>query len=191
MLTRAQFLAKYYPEMVAVTQGSGLFPQVMAAQAIVESSGLVKGLYYPGESILAKQANNYFGIKASSQWKGDTITLKTGEYYNGKKVIENGTFRKYPTTKAGFEDYKNFLKTNPRYTKAGVFSATTPAAQAQALQAAGYATDPNYSKLLINVMNGFSNLIKTIKNNPIASSGTALLVGALLFFLITSKKTKK
>lgn len=187
MLTRAQFLAKYYPEMVAVTQGSGLFPQVMAAQAIVESSGLVNGLYYPAESILAKQANNYFGIKASSQWKGDTITLKTGEYYNGKKVIESGTFRKYPTTKAGFEDYKNFLKSNPRYTTAGVFTATTPAAQAQALQKAGYATDPNYAKLLTSVMNGFSELIKTIKSSPIAQGGTALLLILGLFFLIGSK----
>lgn len=190
MLTRAQFLQKYYPEMIAVTKDTGLFPQVMAAQAIVESSGLVNGLYYPGESILAKQANNYFGIKTSSQWKGETITLKTGEYYNGKKVIESGTFRKYPTTKAGFEDYKNFLKSNPRYTAAGVFKATTPAAQAQALQAAGYATDPNYSKLLIGVMAGFDNIIKTIKNIPIIKGGTALIIAVALFFLIGYKNKK-
>lgn len=191
MLTRAQFIEKYYPEMVAVTKDSGIFPQVMAAQAIVESSGLVNGLYYPAESILAKQANNYFGIKASAQWKGETITLKTGEFYNGKRVIESGTFRKYPTTKAGFEDYKNFLKSNPRYTTAGVFKATTPAAQAQALQAAGYATDPNYSKLLIGVMAGFDNIIKNIKNSPIIKGGTALIIALALFFLITYKKRRK
>jgi len=137
----------------------------------------------PGQSLLSRQANNYFGIKADPSWKGQFIELKTGEYLNGQYVSISGKFRKYATVADSFADYINFLKKNPRYTTAGVFSASTPEAQALALQKAGYATDPNYSKLIVGVMNSIKGWIPKI-----GGVALGLLVPAILFFLIFRKK---
>lgn len=182
-MTREQFVKTYYPQAAAAAAGTGIFPQVMISQAIIESSGRVDGVWMPGQSLLSRQANNYFGIKADPSWKGQFIELKTGEYLNGQYVSISGKFRKYATVADSFADYINFLKKNPRYTTAGVFSASTPEAQALALQKAGYATDPNYSKLIVGVMNSIKGWIPKI-------GGVALgfLFPAILFFLIFRKK---
>jgi len=160
------------------TAGSGIFPSVLLSQAIIESSGLVNGTYVPGQSLLAKNYNNYFGIKASSQWKGKTVTLQTGEVVNGKRVTVPGTFRVYDSAKDSFADFVKFLKTNPRYTTAGVFSATTPSQQAERIAAAGYATDPNYSNLVKSIIKSIENIKPAIF--PITTI-TALLL--LLLFI--------
>lgn len=178
-MTREQFIKQYYPAAAQVTQGSGIFPEVMMAQAILESSGRVDGQWFVGQSLLARAGNNYFGIKASPGWKGEVISLRTGEYLNGQRVTVTGQFRKYPTVMDSFRDYVRFLKENPRYEKAGVFAATTPAAQTAALQRAGYATDPNYSKILNSVMDGFKKWIPSV---PVVAFG--LLLPAVIFFLI-------
>jgi len=155
---------------------SGIYPAVMIAAAILESSGLVSGQYVPGASLLAKNANNYFGIKASPGWTGDTIALRTGEYINGQRVTVTGVFRKYPTVKDSFSDYVNFLQVNPRYRAAGVFSANGAAAQADALQAAGYATDPAYAKKLKSIMEDIAEMIP----REIAAAGAGLFFLALI-----------
>lgn len=173
MLTREEFVKKYYPSVALIAKDTNVFPQVMMAQSIIESSGRVNGVWYPGQSLLAKNANNYFGIKADSSWKGSTITLNTGEYLNGQYVTVSGKFRKYATVDDSFKDYIKFLKSNPRYTSAGVFTATTPLQQAQRLQAAGYATDPLYANLINGVMNSIAKYIPSI---PVMAGGTALIV---------------
>jgi len=175
-MTREQYIKKYWPAFVAITDGTGIFPDVMAAQSIIESQGKVNGTYEPGGSQLAKLANNYFGIKDSSTWKGETITLRTGEIYNGQPVVVSGRFRKYSTPLDSFKDYVNFLKSNPRYANAGVFTAKTPQEQSAALLKAGYATNPAYASLIDAVASGIKKYIPTLKN-----TGTALMVAALFF----------
>jgi len=184
-MTREQFIKKYYPIAEKLTAGTNIFPSVMLAQAIIESSGRVDGVWLVGQSLLSRAANNYFGIKDSAGWKGQTISLKTGEFLNGQKVTVTGVFRKYATVEDSFRDYINFLQVNPRYKTAGVFTAKTPQEQTAALQKAGYATDPNYSKLLNAVMEGFKKWIPKIP--PIAFG---LLPLGIIFFL-TYKIIKK
>jgi len=182
-MSREEFIKAYYNTAKSLTAGTGIFPEVMLAQAILESSGKVNGVWKVGQSLLSRAANNYFGIKSSPAWKGETISLKTGEVVNGQRVTVTGVFRKYDSIGDSFKDYINFLKVNPRYTAAGVFTATTPAAQAEALQRAGYATDPNYSNLLNSIITGFQ---KWIPKATIAFS--FLIPAALIFFLIYRKK---
>lgn len=182
-MTREQYIKQYWPAFVAITNGTGIFPEVMAAQSIIESQGKVNGNYEPGASQLAKLANNYFGIKDSSTWKGETITLKTGEIYNGQPVIVAGRFRKYATPLDSFKDYVKFLKSNPRYSSAGVFTAKTPQEQSAALLKAGYATNPAYASLIDAVAAGVKKYIPTIKN-----TGTALIVAALFFLAYKTLK---
>lgn len=139
-LSRSQFIEKYAPFSRVAAVGTGLFPSVFMAQAILESNN--------GNSSLTKEANNFFGIKASTGWKGETITKRTREVVNGQEIYVDAKFRKYPNALSSFLDRANFLIVNSRYKNAGVFTAKTPEAQADALQKAGYATDPNYANLL-------------------------------------------
>lgn len=161
-MTREEFVKAYYPLAEAITKGTGIFPLTLLSQAIVESSGKVGGIWIPGQSTLSKLANNYFGIKASLGWKGATIALQTGEVIDGKKVTITGTFRKYPSVEDSFRDYVKFLKENPRYEKSGVFQAKDVSDQAKRLQAAGYATDPNYATLISSIASRIRSFVPTI-----------------------------
>lgn len=144
-LTRSQYVQKFAPVAKMAAKGTGLFPSVFMAQAILESNN--------GNSTLAFAHNNHFGIKADKSWKGKIAMMKTREVIGGKEVYVDAPFRKYDTPQASFMDRVMFLESMPRYTNAGVFTAKTPEAQAQALQKAGYATDPKYSELLIKLIN--------------------------------------
>ena len=125
----------------------GLFPSLTIAQSVQESGwGLTSGLATDGKAA--------FGIKADKSWTGKVYNGKTFEYGANGKYNTTAGFRAYNSIDESIIDRANFLAKNSRYSKAGVFSATTPAEQAKALQRAGYATDPNYASGLINLING-------------------------------------
>lgn len=189
-MNRVEWIKKYGPDAVAAAQDSGIFPSVMLSQAILESSGKVGGVYEPAQSLLAKNANNLFGIKAGAGWSGPTITLKTGEYLNGQYVTVNGVFRKYASFGESFKDYINFLKVNPRYAAAGVFTAKTPQEQADALQRAGYATDPLYSSKIKSIIESIKSYIPA----PVvvaAGAGGLLLAGLIVYYFYNQKQNGK
>jgi flagellum-specific peptidoglycan hydrolase FlgJ len=91
---------------------------------------------------------NYFGIKADKSWKGNKEAVPTHEYVDGQKKKMVEPFRSYNSPEEAVDDYVKFLKINKRYTKAGLFETKTPAEYFNALQSAGYATDPNYATKL-------------------------------------------
>jgi len=96
-------------------------------------------------------SHNVFGIKATKGWKGRTVTALTTEYVNGEAHHVTAKFRAYDSYEHAMTDYANLLKNNPRY--AGVLSASRSAEGfAHGMQKAGYATDPNYAKKLISIM---------------------------------------
>lgn len=143
-LTRDQYIEKIWKAAVEACRGKGLFPSVMIAQGILESGN--------GNSGLAKSYNNHFGIKAGVDWTGKVANLNTKEVIDGDVVPEHAFFRVYDSIEAGFKDRNAFLKKNPRYTKAGVFSAKTPDEQIYSLAKAGYATDPDYARKLKSII---------------------------------------
>ena len=101
--------------------------------------------------------NNLFGIKADSSWTGKTFTSETQEDDgSGNLVTVTATFRAYDSISDSVLDRCKFLKENQRYTDAGVFSASTPEAQVQALKDAGYATDSNYVSKLVGIINDYN-----------------------------------
>lgn len=126
-----------------------VFPSLIIAQAIHESGW--------GKSGLATKGNNLFGIKADSRWQGAKINMRTAEYTKGnKKYYINADFRKYGSFNESVVDHGRFLSENQRYSKHGVFTAKTSSEQAQALQRAGYATDPNYASKLISTIKSYN-----------------------------------
>ena len=81
-----------------------------------------------GKSDLSVKANNLFGIKADSSWKGESVSMTTSEYYND--VIQD-KFRQYKNKADSVDDYGKFLVENDRYEKNGLFDATQYIGQAK------------------------------------------------------------
>ena len=123
------------------------------AQAILESGW--------GKSGLAKNANNYFGIKAGSSWKGSTITLETQEEYTkGKYTTIKAKFRKYKNMEEGIRGYFEFIS-NSRY--CNLKGVTDPKIYLENIKKDGYATSSKYVTNLISVITK-NNLTKYDKD---------------------------
>ena len=143
-MTPVEFIEKFGKYFVEATEGTTIFPSVKAAQCVQETG-------WGQHSI----GNNIFGIKADGQyskyWKGASTKAVSPEVNNGVTSSEKSSFRVYNSPEDSIRDHTEFLKQNARYD--AVFNATTPEEQAQAIQAAGYATDPNYAANLISIIN--------------------------------------
>jgi len=99
---------------------------------------------------------NLFGIKATAGWKGKTVETVTTEYVNGVKQKHVTKFRAYDSYADSFKDFAKLMQNNPRYQ--GVMSNLhNSESYAQAMQKAGYATDPNYANKLASVINKVSS----------------------------------
>lgn len=165
-MTNAEFVKKYGAGAIAAAKGSGIFPETLLAQAILESRS--------GTSTLTTRYFAFFGIKADSSWHGPSVNMKTGEVFDGKKTTINSNFRAYGNFAESAADYINFLKTNTRYTNAGVFMAKNYSDQIKAIAKAGYATGVNYASTVINIANGIvDDIVGIAKNNKLG----------ILFFL--------
>jgi len=141
-MERRDFTNKYYPLAIEAGNGTPIFPET-----IITAAGLESGW---GESQLAKIYNNFFGFKSSKSWidsGGKVIKLPTKEVINGTTRTIDALFRVYNSPTDSFKDYVRLLQTT-RYVNAGVTTAKDSVSQFQALQKAGYATDPYYSSKL-------------------------------------------
>lgn len=140
-----QKLADWTREMMdcagPTAAGLGCSKEAIIAQAALESNW--------GQTAIG---HNLFGIRADASWRGATRTVQTREVVNGQEVYGPGLFRDYPTYAESIADHFAFLKANSRYAAAGVFNAGSDRAYFEALQRAGYATDPNYATALMNML---------------------------------------
>jgi hypothetical protein len=118
---------------------TGVPASVTLAQAILESGW--------GDSHMG-DAWNFFGIKAH----GDEpfIVKRTREVVDGKDIFIDAKFRRFASMEDCFCEHGKFLRDNPRYAPA--FKTTDCESFARAIHAAGYATDPHYSELLIRLI---------------------------------------
>ena len=105
-------------------------------------------------------ANNLFGIKATSAWKGAVAEVKTTEYIDGQARKVVAKFRAYASAEDSFRDYARMMKNSPRYAAvvaqvsgAQADSASAASHFASGLQRAGYATDPAYAQKLAGMIN--------------------------------------
>ena len=189
LLNRENWVKKYWLDAIAATAGTGIFPETMLAMAVVESQGRADdGNYYPGLGLTARKANNYFGIKASSAWKGQTIDLPTPG--DADKISK---FRVYASLKDSIKDFVKFLQENPRYTKAGVFAAPDYVSQIMAIAKAGYSESGTYAAVVTSIANKVKNYVKDIIV-PIAQNGKyiPILVAALIITgLLISKNLRQ
>ena len=108
---------------------------ITLAQGILESGA--------GQSTLATQGNNHFGIKCHG-WKGRTV-------YRDDDA-RNECFRAYDSPFDSYEDHSRFLATGQRYRSLFQLKLTDYRGWANGLKAAGYATNPQYAQRLIDII---------------------------------------
>jgi flagellar rod assembly protein/muramidase FlgJ len=140
------FIAQIAPGAQTAFKQYGVPASVSIAQAILESGW--------GKSGLSQKAFNLFGIKADSNWHGASVNMPTTEYLHGKKMTVNAPFRKYKSFSESIHDHAEFLKNNHRYEPA--FQCTTGVSFASEIANCGYATDPAYAHLLIQLIRQYS-----------------------------------
>ena len=118
----------------------GIPASIKLAQGIIESGN--------GGSRLAVQANNHFGIKCKTGWKGATISHDDDD--------KGECFRKYRSAEESYTDHSVFLSTTPRYALLFELSPTDYEGWARGLKACGYATNPQYAEILIRVIEDYN-----------------------------------
>ena len=118
---------------------TGVPAAIKLGQAILESQ--------TGKSRLATEANNHFGIKCKTEWRGPKI------YHNDDANGE--CFRVYDNADASYIDHSNFLKTRTHYSFLFKLDVRDFTSWAFGLKQAGYATNPNYPAQLIKAINDY------------------------------------
>jgi flagellar protein FlgJ len=125
----------------------GVSPQALVAQAALET-GWGRAVIQHNDG---RSSHNLFGIKADARWGGEQVHVSSLEYVDGTVVRQRAAFRAYDSYADSFSDYVDFLKSNPRYGNA-LNHAHDPVAFTQALQRAGYATDPEYAQKIQGIL---------------------------------------
>jgi len=131
-----------------IKPGEDLSALGITAQILFESTW--------GKSDLSSKYNNFGGIKADKNWKGNSVQLRDG---NGNMQ----SWRVFPTLKDGLKEQVYFYIDNPRYRKAGVFNTKSPQEHLQKVTAAGYA-EPDYAQKIGGLLNKLPE--KLSKYNP-------------------------
>jgi flagellum-specific peptidoglycan hydrolase FlgJ len=123
--------------------------QEMNQYGIPASITLAQGLFESGNGNgdLAKIANNHFGIKCTSDWKGKS-------YYKDDDNT-NDCFRVYDNPEDSYRDHSDFLK-RKRYAFLFELDKNDYVGWANGLKQAGYATNPKYPQLLINIIQKYN-----------------------------------
>jgi flagellar protein FlgJ len=155
--TPENFVRVLWPHARRAARALGVAPEALMAQAALETGW--------GRSVIhhedGRSSHNLFGIKADARWSGEQVGVSSLEYIDGAMVRQRSAFRAYDSYAASFNDYVDFLKSNPRYGEA-LKRAHDPVAFSGALQRAGYATDPAYA-----------SKIQGILGNPVLADATA------------------
>ncbi len=118
----------------------GIPASITLAQGLLESAA--------GQSTLARKANNHFGIKCGSSWRGPYM-LRDDDAPNEK-------FRSYSSVAESYEDHSLFLRNNRRYAALFTLRPTDYKGWARGLKKAGYATAPTYASSLIRIIENYN-----------------------------------
>ncbi|MBL7939466.1 MAG: glucosaminidase domain-containing protein [Flavobacteriales bacterium] len=145
--TAEEYIAEWKDVAVLKMKEHGIPASITLAQGLLESGN--------GNSELAREGNNHFGIKCTPDWTGGRT------YHDDDK--KDDCFRKYKDAAQSYEDHAKFLQ-KQRYAFLFDLKPTDYQGWAKGLKKAGYATDPNYPSKLIALIERYElyNLDKGI-----------------------------
>lgn len=107
---------------------------IKLAQGLLETGG--------GQSRLAKEGKNHFGIKCKENWTGPTMSHTDD--------APNECFRVYEDPRSSYRDHSLFLRNRKHYAPLFSLNIKDYVGWAYGLKRAGYATNPRYSQILIS-----------------------------------------
>jgi len=134
--TRQEYIARFSGLAVSEMERAGIPASITMAQALLESGD--------GNSTLARNSNNHFGIKCHNDWNGPT--------YRHDDDRRRECFRKYATVDDSYRDHSDFLRGKSRYAFLFELDRTDYKGWSRGLKKAGYATNPKYADLLIKII---------------------------------------
>ncbi|MGX7196602.1 glycoside hydrolase family 73 protein [Enterococcus olivae] len=144
-LTQQEFIERLLPHAKELQEGYGILPSIIIGQAILESNW--------GQSELSSKYNNLFGIKAYGEQ--EKIKMDTQEFVNEQWVTIKGDFRVYESWEQSMDSHTmlfvNGVDWSPQKYEE-VLTAPNYEVAAEALQEAGYATDPGYANKIKEVI---------------------------------------
>jgi uncharacterized FlgJ-related protein len=132
----SDYVNQYKDLAISEMKRTGIPASITLAQGIIESDC--------GQSTLAREANNHFGIKCHDDWTGPTVR------HNDNK--RNECFRKYRKAEESFYDHSDFLTSGSRYDFLFKNKSNDYKSWAYGLKKAGYATNPDYANMLIRTI---------------------------------------
>ena len=133
-ITPEEYIQTYKDIAMREMRDNKIPASITLAQGLLESGA--------GNSALAREAKNHFGIKCHKGWTGKTYTMDDDE--------KDECFRKYSNAEESFRDHSEFLCGRSRYAALFDLDITDYEGWAKGLKAAGYATNPKYAQLLID-----------------------------------------
>lgn len=132
--TEEQYIQRFAPYAVEEMEKYKIPASITLAQGLLETGG--------GQSRLAQQGNNHFGIKCKENWTGKTMAHTDD--------APNECFRVYDDPRQSYEDHSIFLATRKYYEKLFNLDIKDYRAWSHGLKKAGYATNPKYAYILIS-----------------------------------------
>lgn len=135
-----EYIERYKSLAIQEMISTGIPASITLAQGMHESAN--------GTSQLARNANNHFGVKCSSNW--------TGKRYHRNGNKRNSCFRKYNTVEEAFKDRSRFLSNNKNYQKLFKYNRTDYKKWAYGLQKSGYAASRYYAAHLIKTIERYN-----------------------------------
>ena len=135
--SRQEYIEMYKDAAIASMRTHGIPASITLAQGCLESAD--------GNSPLAVEALNHFGIKCHTDWKGPTYMRQDDE--KGKSC-----FRVYKSVQDSYNDHADFLRYRDRYAFLFDIPLSDYKSWCYGLKKAGYATDPKYAERLIKII---------------------------------------
>lgn len=132
--TDDQYIQKFAPYAVEEMEKYKIPASITLAQGLLETGG--------GQSRLAQQGNNHFGIKCKEDWTGKTMKHTDD--------APNECFRVYDDPRESYEDHSKFLAFRKYYVNLFKLNDKDYKSWAHGLKKAGYATNPRYAYILID-----------------------------------------
>jgi len=132
--TEDQYIQRFAPYAVEEMEKYKIPASITLAQGLLETGG--------GQSRLAREGNNHFGIKCKEEWTGRTMKHTDD--------APNECFRVYDDPRESYEDHSKFLAYRKYYQNLFNLDMKDYKAWAHGLKKAGYATNPKYAYILIS-----------------------------------------
>ena len=134
------YINSYKAIAISEMQRTSIPASIILAQGIHETEA--------GTSELVKKSNNHFGIKCKDSWTGSVVFHDDDE--------RGECFRSYNSAQDSYKDHSNFLMSSTRYSFLFKLDPLDYQAWANGLKKAGYATNPKYPQILVQLIRDYN-----------------------------------